>query len=160
MTTQTTLEWIYPDQREDGQEDALFYDGGYGHALVARVTKGDRSVGIYTDGEVDIHVYALENGQIEQVDRLRSGDDLSDYGVKTDEDLAEIGTAESFSEDLPDVKGPNKSGYYFDVIHNCWFDLYTDNEHLDVVTHSLTEAIVLATKIVEDDDDPAWETFA
>lgn len=155
------LTWAHPDLRSDSKEDALFYDSGYGHGLVVSVSKGERTVGVYADGEVDIRVYTLEGDEFQEVERLRYCDDnaLASYGVTNDDEIWGLDYVDN--ADNPDLRGPNKAGFYFDIVDSNWFDLYSDarnnSDHLDHVSHSLTEAIAEAVGIVNDDSNELWE---
>lgn len=154
-TDNISLEWIDADLRPDGCEDPLFYSGGYGHDPIVRVMNGDRAVKVCCDGDVEYHVYSkitAVHGEDVEEGRIRSCSDLQEFGIKTDADIMDLPWVDG------DFYGPTSSGYYLLHVHNSWFDLYSDehDEHLDVVSQSLTEAIESATKIVLDDADELW----
>jgi hypothetical protein len=155
-TTEIHFEWGQPDDRLYGREDSCWYTGGYGHDLVVHVRRADRLISVFVDGEMDIRVYERGDGATDFSDagRIRYDDAFAEFGVEKDSDLWGL----PFVEGESDLRGPNKLGYYFDFIHNSWYDLYSEQgEHLDCVTHSLTEAIECAIKILNDDDDELWE---
>lgn len=154
MTT-VQMEWAQPDERSEGRDDPAWYTYADGHDLVVRVTKGDRQIGIYADGEMRIRVYRMESGNLEQQGVIRYFDQLGEYGIKNDTDLVDM-TSLPWVDGYMDTYGPNPQGFYYGLDHNSWFDLYTDDEHLDCVHHSLTEAIEQAAKIVNDDLDELW----
>lgn len=141
MTT-IELQWAQPDDRRLGVEDPCWYTDGLGHTLVVWVTKGDRTIGIYADGEMDVRVYDKPNGSTE-VGRIPHSGMFPMYGVITDKDVFEASEAGRI-----------------EWVNNPWFDLYGENgEHLDAVCHTLTEAIEQATKIVNDNTHPMWEVL-
>lgn len=149
ITADFTLEWFQPDERSDGREDSCWYTFGHGHDAVVSVSRGDQTISIYADGEMDIRVYERQDNGFQEVGRVRYFDQLSEYGITTDEDLWGLNP----TDDLPDTKGPNKAGYYFEFINNSWFDLYEgeDGEHLDAVSHTLSDAISQAIAIITEE---------
>lgn len=158
MTTDTiSLSWEQPDERSDGRDDAAWYTCGDGHDLVARVIKGGRSIGVYADGEMRICVYRMgDDGRLQDYGVIRYCEELDEYGIANDADLAAIQRFPQVKGYL-DTYGPNNDGFYYGMDHNSWFDLYDGSgEHLDCVHHSLTEAIEQATKIINDDTDELW----
>ena len=146
-----TIKWIQPDEREDGRDDPAWYTfSGTGSDLVCFVEMDDgRYIKVYADGEMDIRVYSREGERYEEAGRIRYCENLPEFGLNADSDLISLGQLDPVERDLV---GPNKAGYYFDFIHNSWFDLYDGetDEHLDAVCHSLTEAIgAAATMLTE-----------
>lgn len=109
--------------------DAAFFVDGDGHTLIATVVTGDREVQVFADGEMRIDVYsndeAAQAGDLsELLGTIRTADDLEQYGIRTDDDIA--------SERLV-------------WSNNAWFDLYdSDGTHLNVVSHSIEDALILA----------------
>jgi hypothetical protein len=136
------LTWAQPDERNQQREDSCWYTFGHGHDLVVRVTQGDRTIEIFADGEMDVRVYDKPNGSTE-AGRIRYCEQFPEYGMNNDAEVFEASEAGRI-----------------EWIHNSWFDLYSeDGEHLDVVCHTLTEAIEKATEIINDNTDPVWEVL-
>ena len=155
MTTTIDMEWIQPDEREDKREDSCWYTfSGHGHDLVVTVSRGERAISVYSDGEMDIRAYIKNGDKFEEVGSVRSCEELADYGVVTDDDLWGLNHVDGEY----DMSGPNKSGYYFQFVHNSWFDLYTEESDSLAVCHTLSHAIEVATNIVNDDEDELWKT--
>lgn len=151
-----TLDWFQPDERNEKREDSCWYTHtGSGHDLIVIVSRGDRSISVYADGEMDIRVYEKHGDRFQEIGSIRYFEDLLDYNIKTDDDL--WGLAHQDGE--YDMKGPNRNGYYFQFVHNSWFDLYggNDDNHLDCVHDALSDAIAQATTIINDDTDEAWQ---
>jgi hypothetical protein len=139
MQPTITLTWAQPDERPEGREDPCWYTFGHGHDLVVRVTRGDRTIEIYSDGEMDVRVYDKPNGSTE-VGRIRYCEQFREYGMNNDAEVFEAHEAGRI-----------------EWVHNPWFDLYSeDGEHLDVVCHTVTDAIAKATEVINDDTDPIW----
>lgn len=152
MTT-INLSWAQPDERNEYRHDSCWYTYGQGHDLIVTVSRGDREIGVYADGEMDIRVFTQEDGKFAEFGRIRYCEDLAEYGITTDPDLWGL----PYVDDT-DLQGPNKAGFFFRFDHNSWFDLYSaDGEHLDCVNHELGDAIGQATAIIDDDTDELWQ---
>lgn len=163
MTPTITIDFDQPDERPDGREESAWYTfSSTGHDSVLSVANGDRELAIYADGEMDIRVYRLVDGEIEEdYGRIRYCEDFADFGIRNDADLQAISSGDGSNAGGLMLAGPwihDGETLYFDFIHNSWFDIYTlDGDHLDVVCHELSEAIAEATKIVSDDGDDLWK---
>jgi hypothetical protein len=144
MTTDSIkLEWVQPDERTKDREDAMWYTiSGTGHDLILYVTEDDRTIGIYADGAMDIRVYDKPNGS-NIVGRIRYEQDTAEHGLTNDAtvfDAHETGRIE--------------------WVNNPWFDLYTeDGDHIDVVCHTLSDAIEQAKQIVGNKYHATWEVL-
>jgi len=161
MTTDTiSFDWAQPDEREQGREDSCWYTfTGSAHDIVTHVSRGERVIDIYVDGEMRIDAFRKEGDDFVHQGTVRYCDDLSDYGIERDDDL--WGLPDAPRADEYDLQGPNKAGYYFLIDHNSWYDLYTeDGEHLDCVRDTLTSAIETAVEIINDDSDEVWANLS
>ncbi len=168
MTTDTiSFDWAQPDEREQGREDSCWYTfTGSAHDLVVRVGRGERSIGIYADGEMRIGAFRKEGDDFDHQGTIRYCDDLSDYGIERDDDL--WGLPYAPRDGGYDLQGPNKTGHYFLIDHNSWFDLYTEDtmtgdlvyggEHLDCVRDTLTSALETAMELL--DDETIWANLS
>jgi len=160
MTTTTAIHFTQADEREREREDSCWYTfSSSGNDLVAMVTKGKRTIGVYADGEMRIEVYTKNGNDFVQEGTIRYCDDLEEFGVTKDSDLWGLPYS---SDAMPDMVGPNANGYYYVVVHNSWFDLYEEvnSEHLDAVCDTLTQAVRTAFAIINDDDDELWGTLS
>ncbi|MGA1753748.1 MAG: hypothetical protein ACO395_10435 [Pontimonas sp.] len=161
MTTNTiSFDWAQPDEREQGREDSCWYTfTGSAHDIVTHVSRGERVIDIYVDGEMRIGAFRKEGDDFVHQGTVRYCDDLSDYGIERDDDLWGLPDAPRADEYY--LQGPNKAGYYFLIDHNSWYDLYTeDGEHLDCVRDTLTSAIETAVEIINDDTDEVWANLS
>jgi len=161
MTTDTiSFDWAQPDEREQGREDSCWYTfTGSAHDIVTHVSRGERVIDIYVDGEMRIDAFRKEGDDFVHQGTVRYCDDLSDYGIERDDDL--WGLPDAPRAEGYDLQGPNKAGYYFLIDHNSWYDLYTeDGEHLDCVRDTLTSAIETAVEIINDDSDEVWANLS
>jgi hypothetical protein len=134
MTTTINTWWHQPDERELGREDSCWYTIHNGHDAVVTVGNDEgREITIYADGEMRVHLD--HEGDIIV---LRYCEKFTENGINNDADIFEA----------------SESGR-LEWIHNSWFDLYAtaeDNDDwLDCVCHSLTEAIEQATALLSDD---------
>ena len=135
------LSWIQPDERRFGREDSCWYVyGPAGHDLVLWVTRGDRTIGIYADGEMRVIVYDDPTDLLAGQEVVRYSEDWAEHKINNDAEVFEACEAGRI-----------------EWANNPWFDLYSeDGEHLDVVCDTLTQAIESATKIINDDTDEIW----
>lgn len=111
------VEWAEGLPLDYDQKDAAFYCTG-SSSWIATVKRNGFQVDVYCDGEMRARVLVDEN----RYETLRTGAELIDHGVKKDSDL-----------ELVEEWGMNP-----------WFDLYCQGEHLDAVTHEITDAIDMA----------------
>lgn len=157
MTTTINIEWIQPDEREQGREDSCWYTYWSSHDLVANVSRGNRAVAIHADGEMRIEAYKRNaDEEFIQEGVIRYSDELEEYGVTRDSDLWGLPDASHIRFDMV---GPNSNGYYYVIDNNSWYDLYSEEgEHLDCVCDTLSMAIEIATNIINDDDEELWST--
>jgi hypothetical protein len=57
MTTTINITWHQPDERSEGREDSAWYSySADHHDIVASVSNGERTIHIYADGEVRVHL--------------------------------------------------------------------------------------------------------
>lgn len=110
---------VAPDPK---QQDAIFYTG---IGLLATVSYEGFAVDIYCDGETKAHLLDSPQGQV--VRSLYDASDFIDAGLTTDDAL----------------RLANEQGL-LDWANNSWFDLYCYGEHLDCVSHEISEAIAYA----------------
>ena len=141
LTDELTFDWIQPDERPRGREDAVWYSfSGSNNDEVVAVSKGDRKVIVCADGEMRVLVYNEIGNYKAGHEIIRYCEDFDEYGLSDDADIAS-----AFD------KGRIEWG------DNPWFDLYIADEasqeaiHLDCVCHTLSEAIAHAAKIINDD---------
>jgi len=136
MTTTINITWHQPDERSQGREDSTWYTHSADHHdIVASVSNGERTVHIYSDGEQRAHLAYDPTDWSKGHEVIRYCDQWGD--IKNDNDIYEA----------------SESGR-LDWINNSWFDLYND-DHLDCVEHTLTEAIEWATALLS--EDKAWD---
>jgi len=139
MTTTINITWHQPDERTEGREDATWYTHSADHHdIVASVSNGERTVHIYADGEQRVHLAYNPRDWSEGHEVIRYCDQWAQYDLKSDYEIFEA----------------TESGR-IDWINNSWFDLYND-DHLDCVQHTLTEAIASAHELLANDE--YWET--
>lgn len=110
---------VAPDPK---QQDAIFFTG---FGLLATVSYEGFAVDIYCDGETKAHLLDSPQGQV--VRSLYDASDFIDAGLTTDDAL----------------RLANEQGL-LDWANNSWFDLYCYGEHLDCVSHEISEAIAYA----------------
>jgi hypothetical protein len=121
-----TLEVIEVYSRIEARQDAVFYQG---HGKVAQVECDGFSVDIYCDGDMRA-IYECPSEVV-----LRTPKDFIDHGLDTDEKL---------------TRAVDEGTLVWDM--NPWFDCYTsDGEHIDIVTHTIKDAIVTALVYVQDE---------
>ncbi len=124
-------------------KDSAFYTWDASeHTHTATVTFGERTIRIFTDGEMRIHLWeskeARERGDSPEV--IRYSDGLVENGIDTDTKLHQADHDERI-----------------EWINNSWFDLYAYGEGiedgwLNSVQHDLDEAILQASALIEDDE--------
>lgn len=118
------VDWVC--QPEENRNDAVWY---YGETLMgtAYLKHGEEtySLDIYLDGETLVKI--PYNDSKDNFDYVRHQSDFIAAGIETDADLVKI------------------SDYF---VHNSWFDLYADGEHLDCVTHEIPDAVSQAEAVL------------
>ena len=110
------------------RRDAVFYTG---EGLIATVTYKGFDVDVYCDGVTHAELLAEPNGY--PVSRLSSASDFISAGLGTDEAISMAVEQEILV-----------------FINNSWFDLYCDGEHLDIVCHTMDDALSSAKTYVEE----------
>ena len=108
--------------------DAVFYTG---EGLIATVTYKGFSVDVYCDGVTNATLLDEPNGEI--VSHLYSPSDFISAGINTDEAMSM-----AIEQGL------------LSFTNNSWFDLYCEGEHLDIVCHTIGDAIDSAKTYVEE----------
>ena len=118
------VEWAKGFPLGYDQTDAAFYKNP-SSSWVCTLSRDGFEVDIYCDGDMRAVVLADENRFAEAT----CGEELiEEYGVKNDDDLKLV----------------------HDWVNNPWFDLYVQGEHLDVVTHEITDAVASAKAYLEE----------
>jgi len=136
MNNTINITWHQPDERSDGREDSTWYTYQSQHDLVVTVSNGERSISVYADGEMRVHIE--QDGDVVVV---RYCDGFSGLGINNDADIFEA----------------SESGR-LEWVNNSWFDLYADDQSvgdfgwLDCVQHRLTDAIEQATALLSDEE--------
>jgi hypothetical protein len=137
MTNTITITWHQPDERSEGREDSAWYTHSADqHDLVASVSNGERTVYIYADGEMRAHLPYDPTDWKQGHEVIRYCDQWGQHDIKNDKDIFEM----------------SEEGL-IEWVNNSWFDLYND-DHLDSVQHTLSDAIESAHKLLA--DDTAW----
>lgn len=108
--------------------DAVFYTG---EGLIATVTYKGFEVDVYCDGVTHAELFDQPNGVI--VSRLSSASDFISAGLSTDDAISMAVEQEILV-----------------FINNSWFDLYCEGDHLDIVCHTIGDAISSAKTYVEE----------
>jgi hypothetical protein len=136
------IQWVQPDERHSGREDACWYIYQSNSDLVCRVSRHGDAVQVRADGEMRINVLD-ENNEIVGV--IRYGDQFREYGINNDNDLGNFVFGEE--DHLPSQGGKVR----FEVIDSPWFDLYDgkSGDHLDRVHDTLTGAVNAAWNHLE-----------
>lgn len=116
----------------ESRRDAIFYRAA-GSNFVGQVKISDFAVDIYCDGEVRIHDRTTDS-------TFFYGSDVIGAGYDTDEKLSDA----------------TESGDLY-VVHNSWFDLYCEGEHLDAVTHDIWDALNAAIAFLKEEKANAEE---
>ena len=111
------------------QQDAIFYTG---MGLIATVIWEGFHVDVYCDGETKANLLDAPQGRV--VSSLYNPSDFIDAGLDTDKALEIANNSE-----------------ILDWVNNSWFDLYCEGEHLDCVSHELSEALSFAKTYVIDE---------
>lgn len=112
------------------QQDAIFYTG---MGCIATVKYEGFVVDVYCDGITNANLLNEPSGEV--VFTMNCPSDFISAGLDTDKAL-EIANQQNL----------------LDWVNNSWFDLYCYGEHLDCVSHELSEAISYAKTYVGD----AW----
>lgn len=110
------------------QQDAIFFTG---FGLVATVSYAGFVVDVYCDGETKAHLLNAPQGEV--VRTLYDGNDFVSAGLNTDDALRLANEQQ-----------------LLDWVNNSWFDMYCYGEHLDCVSHELSEALAFAETYVKD----------
>jgi hypothetical protein len=148
-----TTEYHLPieDDNKKPMRDSAFFVGDYGHELVATVSDEtrDRSISVFCDGEMRIHLWetkeARDRGDDPEV--IRYVDRLLQAGLTNDELLAKANEEERL-----------------EWINNTWFDLYASPANdaeggwLNAVHHDIVEAVEQAKELINDEE--LWEELA
>ncbi len=108
--------------------DAVFYTG---EGLIATVTYNGFFVDVYCDGVTNATLLDQPNGEI--VSHLYSASDFISAGLGTDDAISMAVEQEILI-----------------FANNSWFDLYCNGEHLDIVCHTIGDAIESAKTYVEE----------
>jgi hypothetical protein len=108
--------------------DAVFYTG---EGLIATVKYKGFSVDVYCDGATNATLLDQPNGEI--VSHLYSPSDFVSVGLDTDDSLSMAQEQEILI-----------------FANNSWFDLYCEGEHLDIVCHTINDALSSAETYVEE----------
>lgn len=146
METTVDITWAQPDERKEGREDACWYVHQSTSDLVCSLSNGVKSVHIFADGEMRVHVID-EAGEVIGV--IRYGDQFREYGITNDEQLLEI----VFPGEAQHVT-PQGQKVRFDVVNNPWFDVYDDEgQHIDMLSFALNEVVDDATNLLHQ---PEW----
>lgn len=140
MTTKTpagiTFTWEDEDLREEGKEDPAFYVWD-NHTHICTLSNGTATVHVYCDGEMRANVYENDdpNHFTDDFSIVRYCDRWKEYGINNDAQLFQA-----------------QENGRVEWVDSAWFDLYSDDEHLDCVSHTLTEAIQNAVSILDEQD--------
>lgn len=128
--TVTTLgaevDWLYGEPSENRQ-DAIFYTGV---GWIATITYEGFYMDLYCDGDTQVTMTETPNGN--HTITLSDPDDFDRAGI-TNDTLLQHATDSGLIE-------------WHD---NSWFDFYCDGEHLDLVTHTIGEAIAAAEEYLQ-----------
>lgn len=136
MTTTINITWLQPDERSEGREDSAWYSySADHHDIVASVSNGERTIHIYADGEVRVHLAYNPADWSQGHDVIRYCDQWKQYGIKNDNDIFEMA-----EEGL------------IEWVNNSWFDLYAEGQGWsDCVQHTLSDAIESAVALLSDE---------
>lgn len=113
---------------DPAQQDAIFYTG---FGRIATVQYEGYVVDVFCDGETKANLLGSPQGEV--VSTLYFPNDFESAGLNTDDALRLANKQE-----------------LLDWVNNSWFDLYCYGEHLDCVSHNLSEAIAFAKTYVGD----------
>lgn len=142
-STPINITWHQPDERSLGRDDSAWYTHQSSHDLVVTVSKGDREIDIFADGEMRVLVYERDHDPANP-DIIRYCDRWKLHGITNDADIFQA----------------SEEGR-IEWLNNSWFDLYATDQNvgdggwLDCVEHSLTDAIEQATVLLSEDE--LWE---
>ena len=140
MTTTLNTTWHQPDERSQGREDSVWYSHSADHHdIIATVTNGERTIHIYADGEVRVHIPYEVSDWSKGHHVVRYYDQWAEHGINNDDDIFQA----------------SENGR-LEWENNSWFDLYADGQGwADCVNHTLTDAIASAVELLNDNE--AWE---
>lgn len=139
-----SINWAQPDERDIDRNDACWYIYGSTSDLVCSISNGVKTVNVYADGEMRVHVID-EAGEVISV--IRYCDQFAQWGIISDTDIGN----HVFGDDPHTA--PNGQKVTFDVVNSPWFDLYDDEGyHLDYVRDTLTGAVTEATNLLKTAD--------
>jgi GMP synthase-like glutamine amidotransferase len=108
------------DYGEPNRQDPAWFTSS-SPTWVADVNHDGRTVNIYCVGQM--RLAHLPSGSV-----LRNADDLAEFGITNDEELAK-------TDGSPDL---------WEWINNSWFELFEGEDSTGVVAHSLKDAVDLA----------------
>jgi len=124
----TTVDYGNADNTPDpDRQDAAWYCVGDSHGWAATVYRGQATIHIYSDGEMNINLYDGDR-------RIRTDADLYDAEITNDKQLYEL-----------------CEGGALEWVNNPWFDLYDadSGQHLDTICHTLNDAVNAAVELIE-----------
>ena len=135
-------------EREFCKDPAFYVWDASAHQLVARVAYKDRTISVYCDGELRLHVWESKEARDAKADYkvIRYSDRLAEAGIETDEQLQK-----AIDEERIEVE------------NNSWFDLYADDFSvgdqgwLNCVLFDVEEAILQASELITDEE---WAKLA
>jgi hypothetical protein len=125
------------------KDPAFYVWDANAHQLVAQVSCGDRTISVFCDGELRLHVWASKEARIDNANYqvIRYSDRLAEAGIETDEQLQ---------------KALDEERIEFE--NNSWFDLYADDDSvgdagwLNCVHFDVEEAILQASELITDEE--------
>ena len=140
MTPIIDITWYQPDERGIGREDSAWYSySADHHDIIATVSNGKRSIHIYADGEVRVHLAYNPADWSQGHDVIRYCDQWKQHNINNDNDIYQM----------------SEEGL-IEWVNNSWFDLYADKRGWsDCVNHTLSDAIASATELLTDPE--AWD---
>lgn len=121
------FDWRVIDFNLD-RTDAIFYTG---ESYIGTATYKGFYVDVYCDGETNAVLLDQPNGEI--VSHLYSRSDFISAGIDTDDALSMAMEQEILI-----------------FSNNSWFDLYCEGEHIDFVTHTISEALDAAESFLKE----------
>jgi len=141
--TKTTVEYnfVSDDDLRLRRDPAFYVADASAHELVATVTSDDRTICVYCDGEMRVHVWNTK--------KAREANEAPDHIVRYCGDFIDIG----IDTDKKLVKNDERMEWG----NNAWFDLYAYGEGIDdgwlnCVHHDLMEAVEQAKALINDHD--------
>jgi len=128
-----------------------FYVEGHGFNQIATLTRGDRQIHVAANGEMDLTIPNIVNGELsdEGATRIRYASDLREAGIKDDIQFIQF------------IKTISNSG--FEIYRmNPWWEIYADHDPDGIVSDSdnFYDAIDIATALLFDDEYWAAEELA